>query len=226
MGELHLIHGTDESLVGQAVVELVRRLVGAEDRSLMVADLAIDGEEITVGRLVAEAQTPPFLTEKRVVVARDANRLDADAVQALQAYLAQPLPTTDLVLVHQGKPAKKLLDAVKGAGGDRHRHGRRDQPAGPRRVRRGAGGRQRAAAQQRRAGRGDRPAGRGRQSPDGAARDAERDAPRRRRVRPAAGASKRWRRSWATPAGVPPWDLTDAIDARRPLDRAGRAGRG
>ena len=117
VGELHLVHGSDDALVGQAVTELVRRLVGTADRSLMVADLTIDGDDVTVGHVVAEAQTPPFLTERRVVVVRDADRLDAEAVAVLQGYLAEPLATTDLVLVHGGKPSKKLLDTVKKAGG-------------------------------------------------------------------------------------------------------------
>jgi DNA polymerase III subunit delta len=117
VAELHLIHGSDEALVGQAATELVRRLVGSADRSLMVADLTLDGAEVTVGHVVAEAQTPPFLTDTRVVVVRGAERLDAEGVTALQAYLGAPLPTTELVLIHAGKPTKKLLDAVKGAGG-------------------------------------------------------------------------------------------------------------
>ena len=117
MSELHLVHGTDEPLVGQAVVELSRRLVGSGDRALLVADLTIDGEEVTVGRVVAEAQTPPFLTDKRVVVARGMENVDADGLAQLQQYLAEPPETTDLVLVHQGRPAKRLLDLVKAAGG-------------------------------------------------------------------------------------------------------------
>jgi DNA polymerase-3 subunit delta len=117
MGELHLVHGSDEALVAHAVADLVRRLVGEADRSLMVSDLTLDGEEVTVGRLASEAQTPPFLTNRRVVVARDVQRLNAEDLVALGAYLAAPLATTDLVLVYEGKPAKKLLDMVKGAGG-------------------------------------------------------------------------------------------------------------
>ena len=115
MAELHLIHGSDEALVGQAATDLVRRLVGSADRSLMVADLTLDGADVTVGHVVAEAQTPPFLTDTRSSCG--AERLDADGVAALQAYLGAPLPTTDLVLIYAGKPTKKLLDAVKGVGG-------------------------------------------------------------------------------------------------------------
>lgn len=117
MGELHLVHGTDEPLVGQAVVELSRRLVGSGDRALLLADLTVDGDEVTIGRVVAEAQTPPFLTDTRVVVARGMERVEADGLTLLQRYLDAPLDTTDLVLVHQGRPTKRLLDLVKAAGG-------------------------------------------------------------------------------------------------------------
>jgi DNA polymerase-3 subunit delta len=117
MGELHLVHGTDEPLLGQAVVELSRRLVGPGDRALLLADLTIEGDEVTAGRVVAEAQTPPFLTDKRVVVARGMERVDVDGLTVLQQYLDAPLDTTDLVLVHQGRPTKRLLDLVKAAGG-------------------------------------------------------------------------------------------------------------
>ena len=48
----------------------------------MVADLTLDGVDVTVGHVVAEAQTPPFLTDTRVVVVRGAERLDADGVAA------------------------------------------------------------------------------------------------------------------------------------------------
>jgi DNA polymerase-3 subunit delta len=111
------VHGTDEALVSHALADLVRRLVGRQDRSLVVTDVTVDGEEVTAGHVVSEAQTPPFLTDKRVVVVRDVQRLDADGLGLLIAYLAAPLDTTDLVLVHPGKPTKKLLDAVRGSGG-------------------------------------------------------------------------------------------------------------
>ena len=117
VGAVHLVHGSDEALVGQAVTEVVHRLVGDGDRTLTVTDLTLDGEDVTIGHVVAEAQTPPFLTDRRVVVVRNAERLDGDATATLQSYLAAPLDTTDLVLVHSGKPTKRLADAVKAAGG-------------------------------------------------------------------------------------------------------------
>jgi DNA polymerase-3 subunit delta len=117
VAELHLLHGTDPSLLSHAVAELVRRLVGTEDRSLVVDDLDLDGDEVGVHHLVAAAQTPPFLTERRVVVGRGIDQLSAADLPTLYGYLSEPLATTDLVLVHAGRPVKKLTDSVVAAGG-------------------------------------------------------------------------------------------------------------
>jgi len=112
----HLITGDDESLLMTAVSELVHRLVGDGDRSLMVDEF--DGEEYEVRAVVDAAQTPPFLTESRVVVARGVGRFGSDDVAPLAAYVADPLPSSELVLVGGGgRLAKSLVDAVKKSGG-------------------------------------------------------------------------------------------------------------
>jgi len=113
----HLITGDDESLLLTAVSELVHRLVGDGDRSLMVDEF--DGEEYEARAVVDAAQTPPFLTESRVVVARGVGRFGADELAPLVAYVADPLPSTELVLVAGGgRLAKSLVDAVKKNGGE------------------------------------------------------------------------------------------------------------
>jgi DNA polymerase-3 subunit delta len=113
---IHLITGDDESLMLSAVTELVHRLVGTEDRTLMVDDFS--GDDYELRAVVDAAQTMPFLTDKRVVVARDIGRFTADDVSPLVAYLNDPLPSTDLVMVAGGgRMAKSLVDAAKKAGG-------------------------------------------------------------------------------------------------------------
>ena len=97
---LHLITGDDESLVHSAVTDLVHRLVGTSDRTLMVDDFG--GDEYELRAVVDAAQTMPFLTDKRIVVARDVGRFNADDFVALVAYLEDPLPSTDLILVGGG----------------------------------------------------------------------------------------------------------------------------
>jgi DNA polymerase III subunit delta len=112
---VHLITGDDESLVLSAVSEVVHRLVGDGDRSLMVDEF--DGEEYEIRAVVDAAQTSPFLTDSRVVVARGVGRFGAEDVAPLVAYLGDPLPSTELVLVAGGgRMAKALTDAVKKTG--------------------------------------------------------------------------------------------------------------
>ena len=77
-----------------------------------------DDEDYEVGAVVDSAQTPPFLTDRRVVVARGVGRFNADEVAPLVTYLGDPLPSTELVLVAGGgRLAKALTDAVKKTGG-------------------------------------------------------------------------------------------------------------
>jgi DNA polymerase III subunit delta len=112
---VHLISGDDESLVHAGVTELVHRLVGDNDRSLMVDEF--DAPDYEMRAVVDAAQTPPFLTEHRVVLARDIGRFNADDVAPLVAYLDDPLDTTHLVLVAGGgRVAKSLTDAIKRSG--------------------------------------------------------------------------------------------------------------
>ena len=127
---VHLIKGDDQVLVGDALRKVVDELVGDGDRSLLVDE--VDDERFTIGDpahispLVDAAQTPPFLTERRIVVGRHLARFTtADSVAPLVAYLADPLPSTSLVLVwdkgpkYTGRSAvpKSLTDALKAAGG-------------------------------------------------------------------------------------------------------------
>jgi DNA polymerase III subunit delta len=112
---VHLVGGDDPSLVSSAVGELVRGLVGDGDRAMMVDEF--DGEDYELRAVVDSAQTPPFLTERRVVVARGIGRFTADDVAALVAVVADLLATTELVLVGGGgRLPKSLSDALNKAG--------------------------------------------------------------------------------------------------------------
>lgn len=111
---VQLIHGEDSGLLQSAVIDVVHELVGDGDRSLMVDEF--DGEGYPIAGVVDAAQTPPFLSDRRVVVARDLEQFKAADLGPLVAYLADPLDSTDLVLV-AAKAPKALVDAVKAAGG-------------------------------------------------------------------------------------------------------------
>ena len=125
-----LFHGGDEVLLANALRERVSQLVGEGDRALMVAELSevayLVGEEYEISPLVDAAQTPPFLTSRRVVVGREIGRFsNTDTLNPLLRYLDDQLESTDLVLVWEKGPAlqklnplpRQLKDAVTEAGG-------------------------------------------------------------------------------------------------------------
>jgi DNA polymerase-3 subunit delta len=129
---VHLFTGDDPTLLSDALHTTLATLVGDADRHLVLEELTEEDYRIDDGfelrRLVDAAQTPPFLTEFRVVIGRHLGRFSkADEVAGLIAYLADPLPSTRLVLVWErgvsprqdrlsGAP-KKLQDAIVTAGG-------------------------------------------------------------------------------------------------------------
>ncbi len=130
---LHLILGDDPVLVGEAVTSAVNELVGDGDRGLMLeilgeSDYRNDDGGYDALRLVDAARTPPFLTDKRVVVGRHVSRFSRkDDYGPLVKMLAEPLDSTDLVLVWEKgvepkvdkMPAlpKALKEAIEVAGG-------------------------------------------------------------------------------------------------------------
>lgn len=113
---VHLLTGDDEALLRSAVSELVHRLVGDVDRSLAVDEF--DGDDYELGQVLDAAQTPPFLTERRVVVARGVGRFTAEQLRPLVTALPDLLSTTELVLVAgDGRLSKALTDGIPAAGG-------------------------------------------------------------------------------------------------------------
>jgi DNA polymerase III subunit delta len=137
-----LVKGEDPSVVAQATHRLVTDLVGDEDASLTVEEFGGPAaDQLDVGAIVDACTTPPFLVERRVVVVRDAGRLTAQDAARLTGYLADPLPTTVLVLVSGGGTIPvalsraatsrgRVLDASVGSGrarsqwlADQVRHG-------------------------------------------------------------------------------------------------------
>ena len=110
----YLVRGDQPVLLADAVRHVVAELA-AGDAGILTEELA--GDEYTVGALVDAAQTPPFFGDRRIVVARDVGRFSTHDVEPLIAYLADPLPTTSLVLVAGGgQVARPLVEAVRKVG--------------------------------------------------------------------------------------------------------------
>ncbi len=121
---IHIVRGSDEILLAEAVQTLVADLVGTDDRSLILDEYA--GADYELAAAVDAAQTPPLFTDRRIVVMRQAGRFSKAAdVGPLVQYLADPLPTSVIVLVWEIAPGqqrlsaipKKLAEAVTASGG-------------------------------------------------------------------------------------------------------------
>jgi DNA polymerase-3 subunit delta len=121
---VQLVKGDEPSIMRDAVIELVDALVGDGDRSLMVEEVEITGENKDdrapqLAALVDAAQTPPFLTPRRIVVGRGLHAAKADELTALSAVVTEPLPDVFLVLTWEsGAVPKRLADGLKAGGGE------------------------------------------------------------------------------------------------------------
>jgi DNA polymerase-3 subunit delta len=128
---VHLVLGDDPRFRADATKALIAELLGADDASLALeefslaqradagdADAALaDGPPI-VATALGSASTPPFGTERRVIVIREVGAMGATDADAVARYLADPCPTTALVLVGGGgRIPLALTKAVKAAGG-------------------------------------------------------------------------------------------------------------
>ncbi len=95
----YLVKGDDAVLRAEAVRTLLDDLVGDADRSLVVEEFDVPGDDPDTAAPVDAARTPPFLTDRRVVVVRDVSAYPTAGLQPLLAYLQDPSPTASVVLV-------------------------------------------------------------------------------------------------------------------------------
>jgi DNA polymerase-3 subunit delta len=136
VGGVYLVKGGDPILRDREVARLLDELVGDEDRTLLVEEYTVpakagaaaapdeDGpaEDVAgaapiVTAVVNAAQSPPFMTSKRIVVVRDYEALPADSVAPIVSVLGDLLGTTEIVFVAGagGRVVKALADALTGA---------------------------------------------------------------------------------------------------------------
>jgi putative ABC transport system substrate-binding protein len=95
VGSVHFLRGDDASILREATRKLVDGLVGTEDRSLMVEEVEVTGASVgdrapQLALLVDAAQTPAFLTPKRVVIGR-VETATAEEVTGLASAVADPI---------------------------------------------------------------------------------------------------------------------------------------
>lgn len=118
-----LLKGSDPVLLADAASERLAEMVGDRDRNEVVDHFGGDDYELAEAVIAANAVS---MFGDRVIVVRNASRFGADDVGPLVAYCGDPSPTSQVLVVWDkplsagatSKPVpKKLADAVKAAGG-------------------------------------------------------------------------------------------------------------
>ena len=139
-----LVQGSDPSLRDREVQRVVDELLAGVDRSLALDDHTIESRRRGAGSTDAETavddddepstgaslelptfaavvnalQSPPFMTECRVVVVREIGNLTSEQGQWLAAWIGDPLDGVHLVLVTGGGRVPTALDKACKASGN------------------------------------------------------------------------------------------------------------
>jgi DNA polymerase III subunit delta len=112
---VYLIYGSEELLLERAETRLRDRLAAVADLDFNLE--TFDGSQTSADDIINAANTMPFMSDRRLVIVRDVDRLDPGDLERLAAYARDPAPYTCLVLAAT-KIAKntKLYRAVAATG--------------------------------------------------------------------------------------------------------------
>lgn len=111
---VYLFKGADSALVGDAVALQVRASVGEEDRSMVLDEF--DGDYVPTA-VVEAAKTPPFIGDKRVILARNVSAHKGDLDGIIEFIETSPDDVDLLLEWGSGAVTPRLVTAIKKAGG-------------------------------------------------------------------------------------------------------------
>ena len=118
LSSVYLIRGDEPSVISHDLEKLVNSLLGDEDKSLVVEELIEenyldDSETYSTESLLSAVQTVPFLTEKRVIIARDFARFARkEDLEGLLKYLENPINVNYLILVWEKGPKLQRMGQI------------------------------------------------------------------------------------------------------------------
>jgi DNA polymerase III subunit delta len=108
---LYLFYGDEEFLIQEALDLIIKKAVDPGSRDFNFNLLYC--RDTSVSELVNLVQTLPFMSEKRLVIAKDFDAFKAADLAELAVYLADPSPSTCLVLVSgQARYEKKTVTSA------------------------------------------------------------------------------------------------------------------
>ena len=113
---VYLIYGTQQLRLEQALERLRNRLSAVADLDFNLQTFR--GDSARAEDIIAACNTMPFMSDRRLVIVRDTERLSKADLDALTAYVRDPAETTTLVLVAEKIDRRlALYSAVDKLGG-------------------------------------------------------------------------------------------------------------
>jgi DNA polymerase-3 subunit delta len=112
---IYVIAGKEDSLLNARGRELLDELLEPSQRATGL--FSVEGDAVSASEVLDELRTAPFLTERRVVVVKDADKFISENRQLLERYFDNPCPTGILVLtVTNWDTRTKLAKKLPGVG--------------------------------------------------------------------------------------------------------------
>ncbi len=102
-------------MIDEALARLRKRISAQFDLDFNFDQFS--GTETNTARIVQAANTLPFMSDKRLVIVKDVDKLSAEDISQLTKYLENPSPSTCLVLVASSvNKASRLYKAAEKSG--------------------------------------------------------------------------------------------------------------
>ena len=112
---IYVIAGKEDSLVNAEAELLLEKLLEPQQRA--VGLFRAEPAEVSVTDVLDELRTAPFLTARRVVLVKNADKFVSNNRQLLERYFDNPCSTGILILAVKSWPAKtKLAGKLSGVG--------------------------------------------------------------------------------------------------------------
>jgi DNA polymerase-3 subunit delta len=119
LAPIYCLHGDERYAVDRAVMALRRAALGADgERAAGFNVETFEAKERGLGPALDAARTLPMFAKRRLVIVRGIDDLDSEGLEPLAPYVADPNPSTCLVLIADTKVDARLkaFQALRKAG--------------------------------------------------------------------------------------------------------------
>ncbi len=108
-GPAYAIYGAEVFLRSRAMADLIDGIVGHADRSLALSEYDGSETDVSLANVLDDLRTLPFLTDRRLVIVREADAFITRYRQELEDYLDSPSTTGVLLLDCKSLPSNTRL---------------------------------------------------------------------------------------------------------------------